>query len=212
MPRRARGGWKPGKDPKSLAKALARREKRVYNGLKKATEEVTEGLYAHCKKLAWPVRRISKQDAPGGKARVAGRRSAVGRRIDRPSLAGYVSVKGFWTAARTKAIRAIYARHGLDDKLKRRWLYVRQRVLNVTGQRGRKATAADYRWTAPVKKHLSRDPKLAQWAQNTKQDQRHVIYVSDRRVKIDLVLAAGLNKNALLFKYEFQQAIKKGLK
>jgi hypothetical protein len=218
MARKARGGWKNRKDPMTWAKVLERRRKRLAARIGAAVEDVTNEISDAAKLLAIPASKISRQDNPGGRPpRKLFRRTPVRSKTNRKAFSGIVAVTSFWTFARTKAIKDIYARYGLSKELERRWLYVKQRVLatNFTGVpiRGRKATKADYVFTgAYEKKFFNRDPRLRQWAMNVGQNRRHVTYLRNPKARRDLVLQAGINDAKPYIEKYFKEAVKAGLK
>lgn len=208
MGRRARGGWKDRKDPVTWAKVLERRAKRLLNQTGKAVAEVTDATAYAARLLAIPARKVSRQDAPGGKPLQLARKSPVRSKVIRSQLEGRVWVAAFWTAARTKAVIDIHNRFGQQEKLKRRWLWVKRRVANVR-TRGSKLRKGDYVNTGFYdKKFMNRDPKLRQWAINVKQDRRHVVYLKDKGMRRDLVLAASINDTKRFAKQSFKKAAK----
>lgn len=199
----AKSGWKRGKGPDEWKRLMERRRKNVAKYLGKSIEECTDAVKDPARDKAIVAKRVSQQDAPGGKPRVLSRRTPVRSRLNRKGLTGAIWCQRFWTAARSKAIRDIYARYGLGQQLLRRWLYVRRGEFVAKGRRGLREI---------VKVNLSKDAGLRQWAINTKQYLRHVLYITDGRVLRDLVLLAALGEAQPTIKRSFRAAIQRGLK
>ena len=199
----AKSGWKKGKSPTDWARLMERRRSRLAKRLGVAITEITDDVTTAAKDLAIVAKRVSKQDAPAGKERTLTRRTPVRRKVNRRAYRGIVMVQGFWTGARSKAIQDIFARHGMGQQLLRKWLYVRRGEFVKNGPRGQRAIE---------KVNISRDPGVRRWAINLGQHRRHVIYVSDPRVKRDLVLAASLNRTRPKRRATFRKAVKQGLR
>ncbi len=187
------------------------------NQVSKFVDQSTDEVAYASKLLAIPANRVSRQDAPAGKPRTLRRKTPVRSKYFKSQLEGRVWVAAFWTFARTKAMQDILRRYALDQKTSsqggtRRWLYVKQRVLNAN-RRGSKYKAAEYLTLTGLyeKKFFNREPKLRQWAINVGQYKRHVVYANDRRVLRDLVLAAALTDTKSFISKTFKKAVHTGL-
>lgn len=214
MARRARGGWKPRKDPASWAKQLQRKERKLTALLGRSLTSLTKDVADTAKEKAIVTKkRINKQDAPGGKARPRPGRSPIRSSVQKKNLVGIVRCQSFWTPARTRVIRALYAKYGLGQQLLRRWLYILKRPIGQFKKRGRPGARESIAGPAQlVKVNLARDPNLRRWAINTKQAWRHVLFLSDPRVRRDMVLASALNKNRSSIYSAARTAIKTAFK
>lgn len=187
------------------------------NQVSKFVDQATDEVSYAAKLLAIPAKRVSRQDAPAGKPFTLARKSPVRSKYSKAALEGRVWVASFWTAGRTKAVLDILRRHGLDNKsgrdgLQRRWLYVKRRVVNDRS-RTKRAKRGDFRVLSGVydKKSFDREPRLKQWAINVRQYKRHVVYIKDRMVLKELVLAAALTDSKAFINKTFKKAVKTGL-
>lgn len=128
-----------------------------------ALGEAVTTLEKDMRRRVFPVRRVSKQDAPAGRQIALSGRSPVSTSISTSKGEGVVRVSRHWTTARTKAVRAAFARLGLGDKLTRKGLYVTR----------------DHDFI-----RFSSEPGLLRWAMRPEKGQqyyRHVVRLTDSR-------------------------------
>ena len=148
-------------------KALERKLRAQQRAVKRAEEgalgEAATVLEADIKRRVYPAKRVSKQDAPAGRAVQLAGRSPVATRIERSKSTATVRVARHWTTARTPAVRATFARLGLADRLTRKGLYVTR----------------DHEFV-----RFSSEPGLLKWAMRADKGQqyfRHVVRLTDPR-------------------------------
>jgi len=143
---------------KNLQRRLRAQEREMKRAEAGALGEAATVMEASIKTRVFPVRGVSKQDAPAGRAISLAGQSPVRTSIDRNKSTAIVRVSRHWTTARTPAVRAVFARTGQAAKLTRKGLYV-----------GRDEEFVRF----------DREPHLLAWARVRGQVQRHKVRLSD---------------------------------
>lgn len=143
---------------KALQAKLRAKERELKRAEAGALGEAATVLETDIKARVFPVRGVSKQDAPGGRTISLAGRSPVSTTIDRSKSTAVVRVSRHWTTARTPAVRGVLTRLGLADRLTRKGLYV-----------GRDEEFVRF----------DREPHLLAWARARGQVQRHKVRLSD---------------------------------
>lgn len=143
---------------KALQRKLRAKEREMKRAELGALGEAATVLEKDIKARVFPVRRVSKQDAPGGRTISLAGVSPVRTTIDRAKSTAAVRVARHWTTARTPAVRAVLTRFGQGAKLTRKGLYV-----------GRDEEFVRF----------DREPRLLAWARARGQVQRHKVRLSN---------------------------------
>lgn len=168
--------WKRGSAPRDFVRILDGKSTRVKQEIGATLHEAARRVKIEVDARTHIPKRLSKQDAPGGRDRALARRSPVRTRVAIGSQrsTATIELQPFYTRARTKGIEAIMRRFGLTNQLFRNSLIVRGR--------GRV--------------QFRRNPGLRKWAEDPSkgyQIQRHVVHLSDLRARAALVLGPAVN-------------------
>lgn len=143
---------------KALQRRLRAQERDMKRAEAGALGEAATVLEKDIKARVFPVRRVSKQDAPAGRTISLAGRSPVTTTINKVKSTAAVRVSRHWTTARTPAVRSVLTRTGQAAKLVRKGLYV-----------GRDEEFVRF----------DREPKLLAWARARGQVQRHKVRLSE---------------------------------
>lgn len=146
---------------KAFERKLRAKERAMQRAQLGALGEAATTLEADVKSRVFPVRRVSKQDAPAGRTISLAGQSPVRTTVTPSRGEAVVRVNRHWTGARTPAVRALFSRFGLADRLTRKGLYV-----------GRDEEFVRF----------AREPHLEAWARARGQVQRHKVRLSDPAV------------------------------
>lgn len=141
-------------------RAKEREMKRVQAG---ALGEAVTQMESEFKRRTFPVRKVSKQDGPAGRSIQLAGRSPISSTMKPAKGEAVVRISRHWTTARTPAVRAIFARFGLADKLVRKGLYV----------------SRDHDF---IKFSDPANANLIKWATKRGQVVRHKVRLSDPRI------------------------------
>lgn len=185
----AKSGWKRGSTPRDLQRRLLQKASKVDRNLGNAVKAMTERVVEAGKTRAIVSKRVSRQDAPGGRT-LRPRRTPLRKKIDRRGLTGVVRLGSFWTPARTRASKALHRKYGLDRNLLRNGLFVRSETR---------------------KRLFSREPGLYDWAVRHYQYRRHQVRLRDTRIRRDLVLRPAIKQEQANLRKLFQVAVRAGL-
>lgn len=163
------------KKPTAYGRKLKKFAKDVDRQLLKALKIGTEEIASVAKERTVPAKRLSRQDAPGGRERSLARRTPVRSKVDKKAREGTVRVLGHWTPARSNTIVGLFRRYGRYQKdMVRKGLFVR-------GQARRTL--------------FSRNPHLKEWAIARNQYTRHAARIRDKRILRDLAVLPALEKS-----------------
>lgn len=148
---------------RELQRKLKRQEREMKRAQAGALGEAATVMERDMRSRVFPVRRVSKQDAPAGRTISLAGQSPVRTTVTPSRGEAVVRVNRHWTTARTPAVQSVFARFGLADKLVRKGLYV----------------SRDHDF---IKFSDPANPNLIKWATKRGQVRRHVVRLSDPRV------------------------------
>jgi hypothetical protein len=162
---------------------LKRRARAVEVAASSTAGKAQAELKGQFDRTIWPAKKINKQDAPGGREFFGSRARPI--RLQASEKPGQAvvrfSVKAYWTAARTAAIKAVLTSLGLIPSLFRKALIVGRRVGN--------------RSVGPYRKVILRsNPRLAGWASRADRGTQYLAHVirrkgqALRRISVDSAL------------------------
>ncbi|MFI0609205.1 MAG: hypothetical protein ACH37Z_15105 [Anaerolineae bacterium] len=147
---------------KAFQRKLKAKERALEREAAGALGEAATELEKDIKSRVFPVKHVSRQDAPGGTVINLAGRSPVATTINRSQGTAVVRVSRHWTTARTAGVRNTFQSVGLGAKLERRGLYIGGNFVL-----------------------FSRDPGLKKWAHRPEKGNqylRHVVRLSEPQV------------------------------
>lgn len=170
---------------------MQRRAKQVEEAVGASMAEAAKIVKVESDNRVFIPRRISKQDAPGGRAQQLTGRSPVRTKVDAKNRRAFIRLATHYTRARTRGIIALYRRLGLASELLRKSLIVQGR-----------------------RRAFRSNPRLLAWARRPEkglQEQRHVVRLSSAKAREDLILAPALAASEERVVQVWRRAVKRGL-
>ncbi|MCW5867470.1 MAG: hypothetical protein KIS61_09425 [Candidatus Eremiobacteraeota bacterium] len=160
--------WKKG-SPKQFGQRLKNTAQAIKRENTATASKALTELEAQVQKRAKASRRVNKQDNPRGTVFNQATAPPISGRTGREgdTVFARVTIRPFWTGARSQALKAILTTLGLIPTLFRRSLLVIR-----GGRRGRAAGRA------PQRIHFRRSPQLARWAARADKGSQYLAHVT----------------------------------
>lgn len=164
--------------------------------------------------------------------RLSGRSPIVTKRLQK-DLEIYIILRSFWTNARSAAVKSLFAKHGISDRLRRTSLWVdprrektnravlrlgRDQALREQGRTGARARRRKQHDSRQGLQRLPMRGKLLAWAQGKsrsgdvgRQDLKHIVR-PPAAIALDLVLGPAARQHSDSTLARIRQAIEKAMR